>query len=120
MTKYIPDYSFHVGKTIIKYTPSGMWGHYVWQNTDEFICSGIKREKDKNNTIRFTQIGDGSIWLPGEGYADIEFKLDDINETNISKVMYSHDKYEIKVIGGWIEFKDNYNKKLFRERISND
>jgi len=114
--KYIPNYSFTVGKTIIDFTPSGMWGHYVWQSTAPFICSGIQRVSDDENMYRFTQIGDSSIKLPGQGYADIEISQSEINKTRISKILYSSKNYEIKIIGGWVKLKDNYNKKVFRQR----
>jgi hypothetical protein len=116
--KYIPEFYFTVGKTIIDYTPSGMWGHYVWQSTAPFMCSGIKRESSEHNVYRFTQIGNGSIKLPGDGYNDIEVDSDKINESRISKVDYSAKNYEIRVTQGWIKFRDNYNKSVFKQRVS--
>lgn len=114
---YIPQYWFKIGKTIIDVTPSGMWGHYVWQSTAPFICSGVKRNEDETRTYRFTQIGDSSIKLPGKGYADIEFTEEDVNKNYISKVEYSAQNYELRIFGcGWIKFRDNYNKRVFRNR----
>jgi hypothetical protein len=116
--EYIPNYHFTVGKTIIDFTPPGLFGHYIWQSTYPFICSGIKRESSEHNVYRFTQIGNGSIKLPGDGYNDIEVDSDKINESRISKVDYSAKNYEIRVTQGWIKFRDNYNKSVFKQRVS--
>ena len=116
--KYIPEFSFTVGKTIVNYTPAGLWMHYVWQSTAPFICSGIKREKDGTWTYRFTQIGSSSIKMPGEGYADIEITSKELKSCHVSIVPYSRPRNEICVLGGWIEFKDQYNKRILKQRLA--
>lgn len=93
-----------IGKTVIIVTPSGMWGQKVWQNSQEYVCSGIKRIDGKECTYRFTAVGDASVRLPGEGYNDLEFDESKLNNP-ISD--YLCDEGEIHVSQGWVRIKES-------------
>lgn len=107
---------FRVGQTRIRFTPSGMWGHKVWQNAKEYICSGAERLKDDGGyRYRFTAIGNNSIELPCEGFSDIfiqEKWLDNIRND------YQCDTSEINLPIGWVKFINLSNKRQLRESLA--
>lgn len=114
-TKLYCKFWFTVGESNIRFTPSGMWGHKVWQNAGTYVCSGIKRDKDNEYEWRFTKIGDNSIPMASEDkYEDVFIKecwlidplIDDRCEAS-----------EVKLPIGWVKFYRNANKRHLREAL---